>query len=83
MGSPKKMYEHFEQNLAMSDIFALTLSRFDAISCALSVSRSVYWLNTPDPAHQWLLYSVSGTYVIKQSYDDLSVAQNREITEIV
>ena len=49
MGSPKKMYEHFEQNLAMSDIFALTLSRFDAISCALSVSRSVYWLIHPLP----------------------------------
>ena len=29
------------------------------------------------------VYSVSGTYVVKPSYYDLSVAQNREMTEIV
>ena len=30
-----------------------------------------------------IVHSVSGTYVLKQSYYDLSVAQYHEITEIV
>ena len=37
----------------------------------------------PIPHTSGYVYSVSVTYVIKQSYYDLSVAQNREITEIV
>ena len=37
----------------------------------------------PIPHTRGYVYSVSGTYVIKQSYYDLSVAQNHEITEIV
>ena len=54
MGNPKKMYGNFEQSLEIPDFFAFMLSCFDVIGCAFCVSRRVYWLGTPDPAHKGL-----------------------------
>ena len=73
------MYENLEQSFEIPYFFAFMLSCCDVIRGAFCMSRIVYWLSTPDPAHQRLC-----TFTFWHLRDQtISVAQNHEITEIV